>query len=203
MNLGTTAGRGVIGPLFVGHGAQKLWGKFGGHGIEGTGGYFEQLGLRPGQKHARAAGMAELAGGALLTAGALTPVATTLISSTMVTAIRKAHAQNGPWVTEGGFEYNAVLVATMTALAEQGPGTPSVDAALFPGLKGKGIALLSLAAAIAGSYLVTEKLNEAGPAPQEGEAVPGDPAANDDATRFTRDEAEVERPSSTGAAELA
>ena len=199
MNLGTVAIRGVIGPLFVGHGAQKLWGKFGGHGLEGTGGYFEQLGLRPGQKHARNAGIAEVAGGALLTAGALTPVATTLISSTMITAIRKAHVKNGPWVTDGGFEYNAVLVAAMTAIAEAGPGTPSVDAALFPGLKGKGLALLSLAAAAAGSYLVTEQLNEAGPAPEEGEGVPGDPAANDDATRFTRDDAGVERPSSTGA----
>jgi putative oxidoreductase len=198
MNLGTAAIRGVIGPLFVGHGAQKLWGKFGGHGLEGTGGYFEQLGLRPGRKHAQAAGAAELAGGALLTLGALTPVATTLISGTMVTAIRKAHAQNGPWVTEGGWEYNAALIATMTALAEAGPGRPSVDDALFPRLRGAGIAVASLAAAVAGSYLVTERFSEAeAPAPEEGHAVPGDPAANDDATddaRFTRDPAQVETP---------
>lgn len=195
MNLGTVAIRGVIGPLFVGHGAQKLWGKFGGHGLDGTGGYFEQLGLKPGRRNAQAAGVAELAGGALLTTGALTPVATTLISSTMITAIRKAHAQNGPWVTEGGFEYNAVLVAAMTAIAEQGPGKPSVDDALFPRLKGPAWAFASLAASIIGSYLVTEVLSESVSTPEEGQGVPGDPAANDDATRFTRDAAELERPS--------
>lgn len=195
MNLGTAALRGVIGPLFVGHGAQKLWGAFGGHGLEGTGGYFEQLGLRPGRRHARAAGAAELTGGALLTLGALTPVATTLISGTMVTAIRKAHAKNGPWVTEGGWEYNAALVAAMTALAETGPGRPSVDAALFPRLHGPAVAAAGLFAAIAGSYLVTERFSEAeAPAPREGEAVPGDPAANDE-TRITRDPSQVQTPS--------
>src|SRR6185436_5280072 len=110
------------GPLYVGHGAQKLFGSFGGHGPEGTGQFFESLGLRPGKRHAVAAGVAETAGGALLTAGALTPVATTLISSTMVTAIRKVHADNGPWSTQGGWEYNAVLIAALTWLAEQGPG---------------------------------------------------------------------------------
>ena len=194
MDLGTAALRGVIGPLFVGHGAQKLWGKFGGHGPEGTGAFFEQLGLRPGQRHAKAAGWTEVAGGALLTLGAFTPVATTLISATMITAIRKAHAKKGPWVTEGGWEYNAALVATMAALAETGPGRPSVDAAAFPWMKGKGFALASLAAAAAGSYLVTERLSEAETGPAEGEAGPGDPATADDA-RFTRDDAAVETPS--------
>jgi putative oxidoreductase len=194
MNLGTVAIRGVIGPLFVGHGAQKLWGKFGGHGLEGTGGFFESLGLRPGVKHARNAGLAELAGGALLTLGALTPVATTLISSTMLTAIRKAHKDNGPWVTNGGWEYNAALIAAMTAVADNGPGSPSIDDALFPRLRGPFWALASLGAAAAGSYLVTERLNEApAPSPLEGESVPGDPAASDEA-RFTRDDAAIQTP---------
>src|SRR3954452_10661158 len=110
VNLGKLALRGVVGPLFVGHGTQKLFGWFGGHGVEGTGGFFEnQLGLSPGKRHATAAGLSEAAGGALLTAGAFTPVAAAAITGTMVTAIRKAHAQNGPWVSEGGYEYNAVL----------------------------------------------------------------------------------------------
>src|SRR5881398_2335678 len=96
----------LIGGLFVGHGTQKLFGWFGGYGLEGTGGFFESLGLRPGKRHAAAAGVAEALGGALLTVGAATPVAATLVSSTMVTAIRKVHAPNGPWVTDNGFEYN-------------------------------------------------------------------------------------------------
>src|SRR3954464_11359109 len=106
MNVGQLALRGVVGPLFVGHGAQKLFGWFDGHGLDGTGGFFESLGLRPGRRHAAAAGAAECAGGPLLTLGALTPVAASLITGTMVTAIRKVHGANGPWVTNNGFEYN-------------------------------------------------------------------------------------------------
>ncbi|HET8953111.1 MAG TPA: DoxX family protein, partial [Solirubrobacteraceae bacterium] len=62
MDLGRLLLRGVVGPLFVGHGTQKLFGWFGGHGIEGTGGFFENLGLRPGKRHATAAGWAEAGG---------------------------------------------------------------------------------------------------------------------------------------------
>jgi len=117
MDLGRTIVRGVVGPLMVGHGTQKLFGWFGGQGLESTGGFFETLGLRPGRRHASAAGAAETLGGALVTAGALTPLASTLVSSVMMTAIRKVHAKNGPWVTSGGYEYNVVLIAAMTALA--------------------------------------------------------------------------------------
>lgn len=171
MRLSAAAIRGVIGPLFIGHGTQKLFGWFGGAGLEGTGGFFESLGLRPGRRQAVAAGTAETLGGTLLTLGALTPVATTLLSSTMVTAIRTVHIKNGPWVTNGGYEYNAALIAILTALAEHGPGRPSVDTAAFPRLRGTGWAAASLAAAVAGSYIATsDKL--------AGEAdVAGDPAS--------------------------
>src|SRR3954462_3284219 len=171
MKLGKLALRGVIGPLFVGHGTQKLFGWFGGHGLEGTAGFFEQgIGLRPGKRHATAAGLSESVGGALLTLGAFTPAAAGMVIGTMVTAIRKVHAPKGPWATEGGYEYNAVLIAAMVALVESGPGAPSVDAALFPRLKGTGWALLALAAGTAGSYLATEYFNEPEPAI---EAAPG------------------------------
>jgi putative oxidoreductase len=172
MNIGSVALRGVIGPLFVGHGTQKLFGWFGGHGIEGTGGFFESIGLRPGKRHAVAAGVSEALGGALLTLGAATPLAATVIASTMVTATRKVHYSNGPWVTEQGFEYNAVLIAAMAALVEHGPGSPSVDSALFPSWKGKGWAVAMIGAAVAGSYLV-DALSE--PAPPES-ASPAEPA---------------------------
>jgi putative oxidoreductase len=164
MDIGTVALRGVVGPLFVGHGTQKLFGWFGGHGIEGTGGFFENLGLRPGKRNAIAAGAAEAVGGALLTLGAFTPLAATMVAGTMITAIRTVHLKNGPWVTDNGYEYNAVLLASMATLVEHGPGSPSVDAKLFPNWKGRGWAVASLGAAVASSYLVT-KLAE--PAPQE------------------------------------
>ena len=189
MDLGRAITRFVIGPLFVGHGTQKLFGWFEGHGMEGTAGFLESLGLRPGKRHATAAGVAETAGGALLTLGALTPLASTLISSVMLTAIRKVHLKNGPWSTNGGYEYNLALIATMAALTEVGPGRPSVDDALFPRLHGTGWAAAALAAAAAGSYLATDRLTEpeTAPAPQEGQAdVTGDPALEQQ-PRFQRE----------------
>jgi putative oxidoreductase len=184
MKLGAAAIRGVVGPLFIGHGTQKLFGWFGGHGIEGTGGYFEQLGMKPGKRHATAAGVAEALGGALLTLGFLTPVATTLVSGTMVTAIRKAHAKNGPWVTNGGYEYNLVLLASMLALAESGPGPASLDSALLPELHGTRWALLQLGAAVAGSLMADmQPINAAaGESASQNEAGAGDPASNGHST---------------------
>src|SRR3954447_22536268 len=185
MNLGKLALRGVVGPLFVGHGTQKLFGWFGGHGLEGTAGFFEQgIGLRPGKRHATAAGVSEALGGALLTLGAFTPAAAGMVIGTMTTATRKVHAPKGPWVTEGGYEYNAVIIAAMVALAESGPGTPSVDAALFPRMKGTGWALLALAAGAAGSYLATEDFNEPPP--------PAPATVTEDEPRFARDEVPAE-----------
>ena len=173
MDLGRTALRWVIGPLFVGHGTQKLFGWFGGNGLEATAGFFEsKLGLRPGKRHATAAGASEAIGGALLTLGAFTPVAAGLITGTMITAIRKVHAPKGPWVTQGGYEYNAVLIAAMLALTEAGPGRPSVDARLFPWMKGNGIALAQFATAAAAATLLTEHLNEEPPAEEPSAEAP-------------------------------
>jgi putative oxidoreductase len=192
MDLGRTAFRFVVGPLFVGHGTQKLFGWFGGHGLEGTGSFFESLGLKPGKRHAAAAGASEAIGGALLTLGALTPVASGLITGTMITAIRKAHLDKGPWVTNGGYEYNATLIAAMLALAESGPGRPSVDAAAFPRLKGQGVALAQFATAAAVSTLLTsERFTPAEHAPAEGEAEIGGDPASPRQHRFTREESEV------------
>ena len=196
MDFGRLLLRGVVGPLFVGHGTQKLFGWFDGHGPDATGGFFESIGLRPGKRHATAAGWSETLGGALLTLGALTPVAQALITGTMVTAIRKVHAQNGPWVTANGFEYNLTLIALTAALTETGPGRPSVDEGVFgDSMKGKGWSLAALAAGVAGSYLVTERLVEPAPqpAPQEGHAdVPGDPALEQQ-PRFEREPVNTEQ----------
>ena len=82
MKLGLSALRMIIGGLFIGHGLQKLAGRFGGSGPEVTGQHFEALGLRPGKTHALAAGAAEAGGGALIAAGALTPAGASLLSGT-------------------------------------------------------------------------------------------------------------------------
>jgi putative oxidoreductase len=187
MNLGIAALRGIVGSLFVGHGTQKLFGWFDGPGLEATAGGFEQMGLRPGRRHAAAAGLSETVGGALLALGALTPLAATLITGTMTTAIRKVHAPNGPWVTSGGYEYNAVLIAAMLALSADGPGRPSVDAAAFPWMRGNAIALAQFAAAAAGSAYLTADRSE--PA---AEAYPGEEQVSAERQeRFAREPAEV------------
>ncbi len=164
MSLGRTILRAIVGALFVGHGTQKLFGWFGGSGTDATAENFEKMDLRPPKAHAVAAGAAEAAGGAMLALGLLTPVASTVLSSVMITAIRKVHARNGVWNTSGGYEYNAVLLAAFFALTAEGPGRYSVDARLFPRLRGTPLAFAQLAAAFAGSELATSELVNA---PQE------------------------------------
>src|SRR3569833_2662462 len=127
MDLALLILRLVVGVLFVGHGAQKLFGAFGGHGLEGTGGFFESLGLKPGKLHAFNAGAAEFFGGALLALGLLTPVAAVLLIGTMTVAIATVHFQKGVWSTEGGYEYNLVLIAVAFAVTGVGPGKWSLD----------------------------------------------------------------------------
>lgn len=188
MDIGRIALRLVIGPLFVGHGTQKLFGWFGGHGLEGTAGFFEgKLGLKPGKRHATAAGASEAIGGALLTLGALTPVAAGLITGTMITAIRKVHAPNGPWVTQGGYEYNAVLIAAVLALTADGPGRPSVDAAAFPRLKGDALALATFAGAAAASAYLTADRSE----PAADEVPDEEQVTAPRQERFARESADV------------
>jgi putative oxidoreductase len=172
MSIGRTLLRATIGGLFIGHGTQKLFGWFGGNGPKATGQFFEKLELRPGKRHAIAAGAAEAVGGAMLAAGFLTPVASTILSSVMITAIRKVHGEKGVWNTGGGYEYNAVLLAALFALTDQGPGKYSIDARAFPRLRGPRLAVAQLAFALAGSEIATSEPVQAGP--EEPEAVSGD-----------------------------
>jgi putative oxidoreductase len=174
MKLGLTILRAVVGLLFLGHGAQKLYGWFGGHGPEGTGQFFESLGLRPGRKQATMAGAAEAGGGALLALGLLTPAAAAALIGVMATAVRTVHLKNGPWVSEGGYEYNLTLIAIMVALADLGPGDISLDHALGLEVHGPVVALLALAAGIGGAAVVTRptETQPVGAAP-----MPGDPAS--------------------------
>jgi putative oxidoreductase len=168
----------VVGGYFVGHGTQKLFGWFGGYGPEGTGQFFESLGLRPGKRHALAAGAAEAGGGALLVVGAATPLASAAIIATMLTAINRVHIKNGPFVSDGGYEYNVVLIAIVLALTEAGPGSPSVDDARGSEAHGTKWALLALlmgALGAAGAHAVAEATPA--PAPEPAPAVPAQPEA--------------------------
>jgi len=131
LNIGLLIIRLVIGLLFVGHGAQKLFGWFGGYGLKGTGGWFESIGMKPGVTMALFAGLAELIGGLLFALGLLTPLAGVMIAGTMVMAIVKVHGANGLWSTSNGYEYNLTLLVTAIGIALIGPGLYSLDAFLF------------------------------------------------------------------------
>jgi putative oxidoreductase len=174
--------RALMGLLFVGHGLQKLTGSFGGHGPEGTGQFFETLGLRPGKRHAIAAGAAETGGGALLALGLLTPVAAAALIGTMVTAVRTVHIDKGPWAADGGWEYNAILIAGAATLAEVGPGPLSLDHALGTERTGPLWGLFALAAGVGGSFAVMAAAEAAPDEASSGQATaaapdtPGAPA---------------------------
>ncbi|KKM11242.1 oxidoreductase [Clostridiales bacterium PH28_bin88] len=112
----------VFGLSFAGHGAQKLFGWFGGYGPKGTGGYFESIGIKPGVFMAVVAGLAELVGGLLLAAGVFVPIAAALIVLTMLVAIITVHGKNGYWITSNGFEFNLHLIAVAIGIALIGPG---------------------------------------------------------------------------------
>ncbi len=150
MNLGLLVLRVVVGVLFAGHGAQKLFGSFGGHGVSGTGAWFESTGMRPGRPLAVGAGLGELVGGGLLALGLVTPVAAALITAVMVTAIITVHVRNGVWNSSQGYEYNLVLIAAAFVVAAVGAGAWSLDDVLGLDLSGAGWALAALGAGAIG-----------------------------------------------------
>jgi putative oxidoreductase len=150
MNLGLLVLRVVVGLLFAGHGAQKLFGYFGGHGLKGTAGFFDNLGLKPGYVHASAAGVLEFGGGILLALGLLTPVASAMLIAVMTAAVITVHGTKGIWSTNGGYEYNLVLSAVAFALAGVGAGAWSIDHALSLSMHGVLWAVGALVVGIAG-----------------------------------------------------
>jgi putative oxidoreductase len=152
MDLALLVLRLVVGLLFVGHGAQKLFGAFGGGGLEGTAGMFDNIGLRPGWLQARAAGTAEFVGGALLVLGLFTPFAAAALVAVMAAAIITVHARNGIWNTNQGYEFNLALIAAVFALAGIGAGSWSLDNAFGFDLHGTIWAIATLAAGIIGGF---------------------------------------------------
>lgn len=129
MSVGRLALRLAIGGFFIGHGMQKLKGWFGGSGPEGTEQMMTALEMEPAKRNALIAGATEAGCGAMLVAGLATPLTSAGLIGTMITAIRKVHGKNGPWNANGGWEYNATIIAALVALTEAGPGHASIDAA--------------------------------------------------------------------------
>jgi putative oxidoreductase len=126
----------VVGLTMAAHGAQKLFGWFGGPGFAGTAHVLEQMGFRPGELHALLSGGAEFGGGLLLALGLLTPLGAAAVTGSMLAAIATVTWQNGFISAKGGYEYNLVLIASALAVAFAGPGRFSLDRALGLPLSG-------------------------------------------------------------------
>ncbi len=117
----------TVGGLMLGHGLQKLNGSFGGPGLQATQDSMGAIGMHPAKQQGLAAALSETIGGGLTAAGFLSPLGPAMITGTMIVAIAKVHAKNGVWVTKGGYEYNATIIAAALALASSGPGVLSLD----------------------------------------------------------------------------
>jgi putative oxidoreductase len=120
----------VIGLLFMGHGLQKLFGWFGGGGLDGTAEFLEKLNIHPPYAWAVLTSLTETLGGLALVLGLLTPLAAAAIIGTMLIAIIKVHGKNGLWNKDGGIEYNLVLTAIAASLGFAGPGAYALDRVL-------------------------------------------------------------------------
>nr|WP_281372841.1 DoxX family membrane protein [Kineococcus aurantiacus] len=170
-----------IGGTLMAHGAQKLFGAFGGGGLEGTAGAMHAMGFRPGKRNAVLAGASEAGGGALLALGLATPVGGALAAAAM-TAASFVHKPNGFFATDGGLELPAVLGLSSAALAVGGPGRISLDEATGHVLNKRWTTVLALAAAGFGAYTTIKareqtvaadaSAQEAADAPADGPDTP-------------------------------
>jgi putative oxidoreductase len=129
-STGLLIARLVLGTLIVAHGGQKLFGWLGGYGLSGTGGFFEQLGFRPGRAFAAAASVSEIVAGVLLVLGFLGPIGPALLLSVMIVAAVSVHWNHGLFAATNGIEVPLLYATGALTLALTGPGAYSLDAVL-------------------------------------------------------------------------
>ncbi len=142
----------VVGLLLAGHGSQKLFGWFGGPGLDRTADWLEQLRLRPGHRWAVAAGGSEVAGGVLTAAGFLNPLGPIAGLGAMAMAWAKVHRGRPIWSTQGGGELPLTNATVLAAIAIAGPGRLSLDGVFGTGMSRTG-GLVILATAAAGLWI--------------------------------------------------
>jgi putative oxidoreductase len=125
-----------VGIIFVAHGAQKLFGAFGGYGLEGTGQFMASIGLTPGYLMALLAGSTEFFGGLALLLGLLVRPAAAALAFAMLVAILSVHIGHGLFMSNNGYEYGLALLAVSVSLLISGGGRLSLDAKLAASLTG-------------------------------------------------------------------
>ncbi len=152
--------RGVLGASIAAHGAQKLFGWFGGPGLEGATGFMKSLGFSDPERAAKAGSVAEISAGTLIATGALGPVGPALLCAVMTTAVATVHWKNGYWNNDQGFELNTMYALAAGLLALNGYGRLSVDRPL--GLherRNSIISILALAGGVAGGIFMASQRN--------------------------------------------
>lgn len=159
MSIGILILRLVVGLTLAAHGAQKLFGWFGGYGLSATGGFFEQIGFVPGRRSALLAGLAEVVAGLLLALGLATPLAAAITVAVMLVASVSVHLKHGFFVQNNGYEHTLMLGLGALSLAFTGPGALSLDAVLgLPDAAlGWGIGALVVGLAGGGLQLATRR----------------------------------------------
>ena len=151
IGLGLLIGRLVVGLLMAAHGVQKLFGWFGGHGLEGTGKFFGSLGFQPGRAFATLAGLGELGSGLLIALGFLGPIGPAILLSVMIVAGISVHWRHGLFATNNGIEVPLLYATGAIALAFTGFGQYSVDSMLgLTGLSAPTVTLIALGVGIIG-----------------------------------------------------
>lgn len=153
MDAGLLVGRAVLGLLMAGHGAQKAFGWFGGYGLDGTGGFLEALGFRPGRFFAALTAGTEVVGGLLTAFGLFGPVGPALIVSVMIVAAVTVHWPHGLFAQTNGIELPLLYGTGAAALTLTGPGALSLDALLgLTVFASPALAWVALAGGIAGGF---------------------------------------------------
>jgi putative oxidoreductase len=127
LNIGLLLGRAVIGLVMAAHGAQKLFGWFGGYGLNQTGQFFTHLGFQRGRAFAAAASLTEITAGVLVALGFLGPIGPALIVSVMIVAMVSVHWEHGLFASDNGIEVPLLYLTTAVAFALIGYGRYSVD----------------------------------------------------------------------------
>jgi putative oxidoreductase len=167
-DLGVLFLRLTLGGFLAGHGAQKLFGLFEGHGPEGTGQFMASMGLQPGKQWAITAGLGEMGGGLLTALGFLHPAGPITTLAPMVVAWGRAHWGKPIWVTSGGAELPATNMGIALALTLMSPGRFSLDR-LF-GIRAHPALVMLVSAAVAAGSLVA--LSQPRPEPQQPQQQP-------------------------------
>jgi putative oxidoreductase len=172
----------ALGLILFAHGSQKLFGWFGGFGLDGTGGFFDSIGHKPGRQMAMLAGIFEAGGGLLLVLGLLTPLAAAMVIGTMIVAAVSVHAKQGLWATNGGYELPLINALVAAGLAFTGAGPWSLDNAFnIPWTRGAGAGIWALALAGAAAAISNARRTKALQSMEQADAYPAESTADDKA----------------------